>query len=509
MSEITERPRPVTVVIFGATGDLTRRKLMPALYNNYRKGRLNHLQGIFGFARRDWSDEYLREQAKSGIKEFSSQTFSEEIWTNFASLIHYVRGNLDQAHEYRVLVETLLKFEQPGSSRLYYLATMPELYEPICEALRDHGLSNEQHGERRIVIEKPFGRDGASARQLDSVVHTAFQEHQVFRIDHYLGKETAQNVLFLRFANTIFEPIWNRRYIENVQITVSETVDVGTRAGYYDSSGVVRDMFQNHLLQLLALTAMEPPATLSADNIRNERVKVLSSVPPVELPDAVRGQYEGYRDAERVASDSQTPTYAAMKLYVNSWRWQGVPFYLRSGKALCSKTSEIVVNFQRPPGNLFNVSQLAGYEPNSIAICIQPREGSHFRYQVKVPDGGGSSRPVDMNFDYRNAFPEHPIPDAYERLLLDAIAGDVSLFARSDGIASSWRIIDPVLDAWERDPSEFAGLPEEQRPKPLSVYQPGTWGPTEADEMLARDGHRWRLRCAGQSEDSDCIEISE
>lgn len=495
-----------SVVIFGATGDLTRRKLIPALYNNYRKGRLDHVSRIVGFARRDWSDEYFIEQSRSGVTEFSPDSYREETWGEFSKLLSYRRGNLDQVEDYKSLADYLEKVEANGCGRLYYLATMPELYGPICEALRDYGMTEEDSGPRRIIIEKPFGRDGESARSLDDIVHTAFAEHQVFRIDHYLGKETAQNVLFLRFANTIFEPVWNRRYVENVQITVSETVDVGSRAGYYDSSGVVRDMFQNHLLQLLALTAMEPPATLSANDIRNERAKVLTSVQPVRPEDAIRGQYIGYRDEERVAPDSITPTYAAMKLYVNSWRWQGVPFYLRSGKALCNKTSEIIVRFQEPPGNLFRLDQSDGYTPNTISICIQPREGTHFKYQVKVPDAAGHSRTVDMTFDYPRAFPDNPIPDAYERLLLDAINGDASLFARSDGIAASWRIIDPVLKLWDSD-----GVDPEtgQAPEPLAFYERGTWGPREADEMLARRGHGWLLGCGESEQDDGCIEITD
>ncbi|MFW5994689.1 MAG: glucose-6-phosphate dehydrogenase [Spirochaetia bacterium] len=496
----TSESTSTSVVIFGATGDLTRRKLIPALYNNYRKGRLERVQHIVGCARREWSTEYFRERAYTGVKEFSSGTFCEETWNAFSRMLRYEQVHLDQTEDFRRLALTLEQIETPGSDRLYYLATMPELYTPVCRALGDQDMVSEDAGKRRIVIEKPFGRSGESARELDEVVHGVFNEHQVFRIDHYLGKEAAQNVMFLRFANTIFEPIWNRRYVENVQITVSEDVEVGGRGGYYDSSGVVRDMFQNHLLQLLALTAMEPPATLNPEAIRNERVKVLDSIPAVDPRNAVRAQYQGYRQTDRVAADSTTPTYAAMKLFVNSWRWQGVPFYLRSGKAMCSKCSEIVVRFQSPPGNLFNLSESQGYVPNSIAICIQPREGTHFKYQVKVPDGGTASRSVDMSFNYRDAFPDNPIPDSYERLLLDAISGDVALFARSDGIASSWRIIDPLLRSWETD------APDAQ---PLAFYKPGTWGPSEADELLSRSGHTWQLGCLRGDEDQRCIEVGE
>lgn len=491
---------PTTVVIFGATGDLTRRKLIPALYNNFRKGRLERVRHIVGCARREWTTEYFCERAYTGVQEFSPDTFSEEIWKEFSKMLRYEQVHLDRNEDFRRLASTLGTIEAPASDRLYYLATMPELYEPVCNALGAEDMVSEEQGSRRIVIEKPFGRSGESARELDDVVHSVFKEHQVFRIDHYLGKETAQNVMFLRFANTIFEPIWNRRYVENVQITVGEDVEVGGRGGYYDSSGVVRDMFQNHLLQLLALTAMEPPATMNPEAIRNERVKVLDSIPPVEPRNAVRAQYEGYRDTDRVASDSTTPTYAAMKLFVNSWRWQGVPFYLRSGKAMCSKCSEIVVRFQAPPGNLFNLSESQGYVPNSIAICIQPREGTHFKYQVKVPDGGTMSRSVDMSFNYRDAFPDNPIPDSYERLLLDAIGGDVALFARSDGIASSWRILDSLLQSWESDDADA---------QPLAFYKPGSWGPSEADELLARSGHTWKLGCLGGDEDQSCIEVGE
>lgn len=489
----------MTIIIFGATGDLTHRKLLPALYDNFRKGRLDMVRGIVGYARRDWSDDEFLARARDGIENFASGSFDEGTWTRFATLLSYEQGNLDEPEDYRRLQSALSAKEPPGSGRLYYLATAPRFYGPACRSLGAAGMATEgelqesgyRSSPRRVVIEKPFGYDAASAAALDAEVHESFAEHQVFRIDHYLGKETAQNILFMRFANTIFEPVWNRRYISNVQITVAEDVDVGHRAGYYDQAGILRDMFQNHLLQLLALTAMEPPASLNADDIRNEKVKVLRAILPPEPAVGVRAQYDGYRDAEGVAPNSTTPTYAALRLYVNTWRWQGVPFYLRSGKALRRKTSEITVRFQEPPGILFDLPTCDGYTPNTISMCVQPDEGTHLKYQVKVPDQGNASQTVDMSFHYKDGFPDSALPDAYERLLLDAIKGDASLFARSDGIQAAWGVIDPVLKAWESVDDRAAGSDA----PPMARYAPGSWGPQEADDLLAADGYQWHLGC--------------
>jgi len=489
---MSKNHKSTTIVIFGASGDLTRRKLVPALFSLYKKERLPADFNIVGFAWTKWNTAEFRQRMRTGVDEFAQETFSESEWAAFVNRLHYVSGSFTEPEDYALLRETVHDLEGESADRLYYLATSPRFFAEIIASLGAAGMNEEgkdrASGWRRVVIEKPFGRDLASAQDLNRAVHTTLDESQIYRIDHYLAKETVQNILVFRFGNIMYEPIWNCNYIDHVQITVAETVDVEHRAGYYDQAGVLRDMFQNHLMQLLALVTMEPPASFDADAVRNEKVKALSAIRPMTAEEiashTIRGQYLGYRDAAEVSRESKTPTYAAMQLNIDNWRWKGVPLYLRSGKALAEKATEIIIRFKRPPHMMFPIPSEQKIRSNFLALCIQPHEGIHQRFEAKVPDTTAEMRSVEMNFHYHDAFGAVAIPEAYERLLLNALEGDATLFTRSDGIEAAWQTIDPIIQAWESHTAP-----------PLSTYEPGSWGPTAADELLARSGRIWHHSC--------------
>ncbi len=491
-------PETCTVLIFGATGDLTHRKLIPALYNIAADGELPPELKVVGVARRPKSDEEFRHELGEATRKHSRQTVREELWDSFAGSISYHQSEFSDADGYKRLAGRLEKLEKEhgtDGNRLFYLAVAPDQFEPILKHLKAAGLNKPaEKGWARVIVEKPFGTDLASARELNRIVRTAFPEEATYRIDHFLGKETAQNILVLRFANAIFEPLWNTRYIDHVQITAAETLGVEGRAGYYESAGALRDMVQNHLLQLLCLVGMEPPTDLGADSIRDEKVKVVRSLRRFSEADVashvVRGQYAagaisgekvpGYREEPNVKPDSRTETFVALRLSVDNWRWSDVPIYMRVGKRLPKSGTEISIHFKNAPAVLFNKESQA-LDQNVLVIRIQPDEGISLRMQAKMPGTSFRIEPVKMDFHYGTSFGKAS-PEAYERLLLDAMSGDPTLFARRDEVEQAWEFIDAIEAAW----AAKNGAPK------LYDYPAGSWGPDEADELLARDGRTWR-----------------
>jgi glucose-6-phosphate 1-dehydrogenase len=489
-------PDPCTLVIFGATGDLTHRKLVPALYNLAADGVLPPAINVVGFARRDKTSEVFRKELEEAARKFSRQAINDELWANFSNCITYHRSEFDRLEGYESLARHLDELDAARGTRgnrLFYLAAAPDQFDVILQNLRRSGLNTAKPGSwARVIVEKPFGTDLPSARRLNDLVEGAFEESQTYRIDHYLGKETAQNIMVLRFANALFEAMWNSRYIDHVQITASEPLGVEGRAGYYDKSGALRDMVQNHLLQLLCLTAMEPPAGLDADSIRDEKVKVLRSLRPLVGPEVfrhvIRAQYSAgaidgkrvaaYRDELNVDPASPTETFVALEVNVDNWRWAGVPFFIRVGKRLPKGGTEIAVHFKSVPPVLFRATG-ESVDDNVLVIRIQPDEGISLRMSAKMPGSSLRIEPVKMDFHYGTSFGK-ATPEAYERLLLDAMCGDATLFARRDEVEEAWKFIDAIRDAWAT------------RPEKLAFYSAGSWGPVEADELIKRHGATWR-----------------
>jgi len=488
-------PQPCTLIILGATGDLTKRKLIPALFSLYKQELLPQQFRIVAFARRLKTTADFVADMRQGLQDFAGIDANDRQAEQFLALFHYHQGDFTETEPHRQLAEVLQHYETDNgvpANRLFYLATPPSQYEAIVQNLGAAGLATSNNGWTRIIIEKPFGNDLASAQHLSGVVGGVFREEQIYRIDHYLGKETVQNILVFRFANGIFEPVWNRRYIDHVQITVAETLGVEGRGRFYEETGIIRDIRQIHILQFFRLFAMEPPAAFDATAVRDEKVKVLKAVKPLSPEDIdkkiVYGQYAagsllgkdlpGYLQEEGVAPDSITATYIAMKLYIDNWRWAGVPFYLRAGKRLPKRVTEIAIQFREAPLQIFGAAARDEIAANVLTLKIQPDEGISLKFDSKVPGPGGSIRPVTMDFRYGTSFGETP-PDAYERLLLDAMIGDSTLFTRADENERAWEIITPALEHGQK----LTALPQ---------YPAGSWGPAEAEELLKRDRRAWR-----------------
>ncbi|MFO0598808.1 MAG: glucose-6-phosphate dehydrogenase [Myxococcaceae bacterium] len=490
---------PCTIVIFGASGDLTKRKLVPALYSLATERLLPTNFAIVGFARKPMSDEAFRAEMKEACQKFARhRPLKEEVWDQIARGLYYQAGEYDQAASYTALQERLSKIDQERGirgQRIFYLSTPPSNFPITVAQLGAAGLVSRdgQPPFRRVIIEKPFGTDLATARQLNRDVLAVLDEKSVYRIDHYLGKETVQNLMVLRFANGLFEPLWNSRYVDHVQITGAEAIGIEGRGGYFEQAGILRDMVQNHLFQVLAITAMEPPVSMHADDLRDEKVKVLKALRPI--PDGrfdefvVRGQYRdgtvagkrqvSYQDETGVTKGSRTETYVALKMFIDNWRWAGVPFYLRSAKAMPKKVTEVALVFREAPLRLFGGKATRGQSPNVLAIRIQPDEGVSLRFGAKVPGNTMDIQPVNMEFRYGTSFGNEP-PEAYERLLLDCMLGDQALFTRGDEVEASWKWINRIHQAWAASSGN------------IESYEAGTWGPAEADRLLLRDGHQWR-----------------
>jgi glucose-6-phosphate 1-dehydrogenase len=490
---IARTPQPGALVIFGATGDLTARKIVPALYNLALQRLLPAAFAVVGAARQPLTSERFRENLHTDLLEFSrTKPINEDVWRSFAENVHYV--STTDATGYDMLRETLVDLDVhagTNGNRLFYLATPPSAYGPIIDLLKEHRLADNVNA--RVVIEKPFGHDLSSAIELSQKLQGVFTEDEIFRIDHYLGKETVQNILVLRFANGIFEPIWNRQYVDHVQITVAESLGIEERAAYYEQAGALRDVAQNHLLQLVALVAMEPPVSFDANAVRDEKLKVLRAIRPIAPEDAadnvVRGQYgpgfvegtpvRGYREEDGISPTSTTETFLAIRAYIDNWRWEGTPFYVRTGKRLPKRSTEIAIQFRAAPHAVFSREAAEGMEPNALVLRIQPDEGISLKFGAKVPVQGIRIRSVNMDFVYGASFMVDA-PDAYETLIVDALRGDATLFTRQDEVEQQWRFVDPIARAWAE------GLGD------LPIYPGGTWGPTEADLLIARDGRSWR-----------------